>query len=86
MNDMPRPRTNQKRLTLIFAVSVASAFAAGAAFAADAKLDEANATTAKAIALLKESPKSTQPLDTHKKKAIDLLTRAQGEILKAKGE
>lgn len=86
MNDMPRPRTNRKHLTLMFAVSVASAFAAGAAFAADVKLDEANATTAKAIALLKESPKSTDSLDAHKKKAIDLLTRAQGEILKAKGE
>jgi len=86
MNDMPRPRTNQRSITLIFAVSLASAFAAGVAFAADAKLDEANATTAKAIALLKESPASTEPLDAHKKKAIDLLTRAQGEILKAKGE
>ena len=26
------------------------------------------------------------PRDTHRKKAIDLLTRAQGEILKAKDE
>jgi hypothetical protein len=67
---------------------VASAAIAGDAPAPDAKLGEANESAAKAIALLKaaQAPKGSEAFETHRKKAIDLLTRAQGEILKAKGE
>jgi hypothetical protein len=71
----------------------ALALAAGAAVAGDAatpdpKLGEANESAAKAIALLKvaQGPKGSEAFEAHRKKAIDLLTRAQGEILKAKGE
>jgi hypothetical protein len=31
-------------------------------------------------------PSSVAEVEAHRKKAIDLITRAQGEILKAKGE
>jgi len=71
----------------VLAVGLAAALVSGAAWAADAKLDEANASTAKAIALLKSAESSpVGEVEAHRKKAIDLLTRAQGEILKAKGE
>lgn len=71
----------------MFALGLAVAFVSGVAWAADAKLDEANASTAKAIALLKSVENAPAgEADAHRKKAIDLLTRAQGEILKAKGE
>jgi hypothetical protein len=62
------------------------AFLAGAAWADGDKLDEAKQSTAKAIQLLQTVEGDKAPRDTHRKKAIDLLTRAQGEILKAKGE
>jgi hypothetical protein len=71
----------------VLALGLAAAFVSGVAWAQDAKLDEANAGTAKAIAVLKSIEKSPSPeAEAHRKKAIDLLTRAQGEILKAKGE
>jgi hypothetical protein len=79
----------------VFGVGLFSAlaFAAGVAVAGDAatpdpKLGEANESAAKAIALLKgaQGPKGSESFETHRKKAVDLLTRAQGEILKAKGE
>jgi hypothetical protein len=83
----PRPRV------LGTALFLGLAFAAGAAVAGDAatpdpKLGEANETAAKAIVLLKaaHAPQGSEAFETHRKKAIDLLTRAQGEILKAKGE
>ncbi len=67
---------------------LALAFAAGVAVAADSKLDEAHESTSKAIVLLKSvaAPEGQDGFEAHRKKAIDLLTRAQGEILKAKGE
>jgi len=54
----------------------------------DPKLDEAHASVAKAVALLKagQGKKGQADFEAHRKKAVDLLTRAQGEILKAKGE
>ena len=84
-------RTPTRRLRpstpFMISLGLAAAFVSGAAWAADTKLDEANASTAKAIALLKSAEGSPGgEADAHRKKAIDLLTRAQGEILKAKGE
>jgi hypothetical protein len=66
----------------------ASAAVAGDAATLDPKLGEANESAAKAIALLKaaQGPKGSESFEAHRKKAVDLLTRAQGEILKAKGE
>ena len=62
------------------------AFGAGTAFAADSPLDEANALVQKATLLLKsaESASEKPEATAHRKKAIELLTRAQSEILKAK--
>ncbi len=71
---------------VLAALTLAVGLVAGVAYAAGEKLDEAHATTAKAIALLKESPPMAADQEAHRKKAIDLLTRAQSEILKAKGE
>jgi hypothetical protein len=80
-------RTRRFRSPWVLAAGLAAAFVSGAAWAADAKLDEANANTAKAIALLKSAAASpAAEIEAHRKKAIDLLTRAQGEILKAKSE
>jgi hypothetical protein len=86
MDDKTRPRLRLTR-AWVLAAGLAAALISGAAWAADAKLDEANASAAKAILLLKssENPGSAEA-EAHRKKAIDLLTRAQGEILKAKGE
>jgi len=62
------------------------AFGAGTAVAADSPLDEANALVQKATALLKsaESKSESPEAAAHRKKAVELLTRAQSEILKAK--
>jgi hypothetical protein len=62
------------------------AFGAGTAFAADSPLDEANALLQKAAAALKsaESGGEKPEAAAHRKKAVELITRAQSEILKAK--
>jgi hypothetical protein len=80
-------KTNASRTSFSVAASLGMvlAFFAGSAWAGD-KLDEAKQNTAKAIALLQAVEGDKAQRDTHRKKAIDLLTRAQGEILKAKGE
>lgn len=81
-------KTNASRTSFTVAASLGMvlAFLAGSARADGDKLDEAKQNTAKAIALLQAVEGDKAPRDTHRKKAIDLLTRAQGEILKAKGE
>jgi hypothetical protein len=81
-------KTNASRTSQTLALSLALvvAFLAGSAWAEGDKLDEAKQNTAKAIALLQAVEGDKAPRDTHRRKAIDLLTRAQGEILKAKGE
>jgi len=87
MHDRISTRRRRPSTSWMMGLGLAAAFVSGAAWAADAKLDEANASTAKAIALLKQAEGSPAgEADAHRKKAIDLLTRAQGEILKAKGE
>ncbi|HTQ05451.1 MAG TPA: hypothetical protein VMI54_16420 [Polyangiaceae bacterium] len=87
MHDRTRTGRSRVGLAVVVALGLAAAFVSGAASAADTKLDEANADAAKAIALLKAAgPMSVAEVEAHRKKAIDLMTRAQGEILKAKGE
>jgi outer membrane biosynthesis protein TonB len=68
------------------ALSLAGAFFAGAAYAADPRLDEATDLLTKAVAVLKaaENPDPKKEFGGHRKNAIELITRAQGEILKAK--
>lgn len=83
MSDKKPSRTPSALAT---SVGLVLAFLAGSAWADGDKLDEAKVSTAKAIAALREVEGDKPPRDTHRKKAIDLLTRAQSEILKAKGE
>jgi hypothetical protein len=66
--------------------TLAAAFYAGAAYAADPRFDQANDNITKAIALLKaaENPGVRPPFGGHREKAIDALERAQKEIEKAK--
>jgi hypothetical protein len=86
MLDPTRTRGPRATTLLVLSLAMAAAFVSGVAWAGDTRLDDANASAAKAIALLKAVPSPVAELDAHRKKAIDLLTRAQGEILKAKGE
>jgi hypothetical protein len=66
--------------------ALAGAFYAGLAYAADSRLDEADAACQKAIALLQaaENPGKTPPFGGHRKKAIDHLEKARKQITKAK--
>jgi len=80
--------TSMKRSAVFVAgaLSLAGAFFAGAAYAADPRLDEATDLITKAVAVLKaaENPDPKREFGGHRKAAVELLTRAQGEILKAK--
>jgi len=80
--------TSMKRSALFAAgaLSLSGAFFAGAAYAADPRLDEATDLITKAVAALKaaENPDPKREFGGHRKAAVELLTRAQGEILKAK--
>ena|SRR6187549_1375770 len=80
--------TKMKRSALLVAgaLSLAGAFFAGAAYAADPKLDEATALITKAVAALKaaQNPDPKKEFGGHRMAAIELLMRAQGEIIKAK--
>ena len=62
-------------------------FATTSASAEDDPLDTANARLSEALQALKAAPArgDVTKFESHRKKAVMLLTRAQGEILKAKG-
>ncbi len=66
--------------------ALAGAFFAGTAYAADSRLDEANAFVTKAVALLNalKDPANPKLYAGHREKAVDLLTKAQSEINAAK--
>src|SRR5450432_3688228 len=68
------------------ALGLAGALFAGAAYAADPHLDDANDAITKALVLLKaaENPDPKLEFGGHRKKAVEFLTRAQSEIAKAK--
>lgn len=68
------------------AIAAAVAFWAGSATAEADKLDTANAKLTEALQALKEAAPRGDPaaFEGHRGKAVGLLTRAQGEILKAK--
>ena len=80
--------TSMKRSAVLVAgaLSLAGAFFAGAAYAADPKLDEATDLITKAVAVLKaaQNPDPKKEFGGHRMAAVELLTRAQGEIIKAK--
>jgi outer membrane biosynthesis protein TonB len=80
--------TSMKRSAVFVAgaLALAGAFFAGAAYAADPRLDEATDLITKTVAVLKaaENPDPKKEFGGHRRAAIELLTRAQGEILKAK--
>ena len=79
--------TSIKRSALFVAgaLGLAGAFFAGAAYAADPKLQEAADLITKATAALKAAvpPDGPKEFGGHRHEAIELLTRAQAEILKA---
>ena len=64
-----------------------AALPASTATAEGDKLETAQAKLAEALQALKDAPPQgdSAKFEDHRKKAITLLTRAQGEILKAKG-
>jgi hypothetical protein len=68
------------------ALGIAGAFFAGAAYAADPKFDEATDLITKATAVLKAAanPDPKKEFGGHRQAAIEFLTRAQAEIIKAK--
>ena len=68
------------------ALTLAGAFFAGAAYAADPKLDEATSLITQAVAALKaaQNPDPKKEFGGHRMAAVELLMRAQGEIIKAK--
>ena len=78
--------TSFKRSALFVAgaLGLAGAFFAGAAYAADPKLQEAADLITKATAAL-QAAQAPDPKEFggHRKEAVQLLTRAQAEILKA---
>ena len=71
---------------MLGATVAAVAFWAGAATAEPDPLDTANAKVTEALQALKEAPSrgDQAAFEGHRSKAVALLTRAQGEILKAK--
>jgi hypothetical protein len=83
---MQKTSINRSALFVAGALSLAGAFFGGAAYAADPKLDEATDLITKAIAVLKaaENPDPKKEFGGHRKEAVELLTRAQSEIIKAK--
>jgi hypothetical protein len=83
---MSEQKTSRTPFVIASSLGLVFAFVAGTAFAEGDKLDEAKVSTAKAIAALRELEGDKATRDAHRKKAIDLLTRAQSEILKAKSE
>lgn len=70
----------------LFSAALAAAFWAGNAAAEGDQLDVANASVTTALQALKQAPASgdASKFEAHRSKAVTLLTRAQGEILKAK--
>jgi hypothetical protein len=68
------------------ALTLAGAFLAGAGYAADRRLDQATDLITKAVAVLKAAQNRDPKKDFggHRKTAIELLTRAQSEVLKTK--
>lgn len=70
----------------VLGIGLAGAFYAGVAYAADQRLDDADAAVEKAIALLQaaENPGVNPPFGGHREKAIQDLKKARAQIAKAK--
>jgi hypothetical protein len=83
---MQNSKIKRSALLVAGALGLAGAFFAGAAYAADPKFDEATDLITKAVAVLKaaENPDPKVEFGGHRKAAIEFLTRAQAEIIKAK--
>lgn len=74
-------------LSLALGLGLAGTFYAGVAYAADARLDSANAHIIKADALLKAASNPNvkhRPFGGHRARAVRLLERAEKEIALAK--
>jgi len=72
---------------LCLSAGLLAALAANTATAEGDKLEQAQTKLTEALQALKDAPPQgdAAQFEDHRKKAITLLTRAQGEILKAKG-
>lgn len=77
----------RKRWFGLCILGLLAALPASTATAEGDKLETAQAKLTEALQALKDAPAQGDParFEDHRKKAITLLTRAQGEILKAKG-
>ncbi len=83
---MSKPIITRAAVAAAAALGLAGSFYAGAAYAADPKLDAAHDNVAKAITLLQAAQNEgvKPPFGGHRAKAVRLLKRAQSEIGKAK--
>jgi hypothetical protein len=77
-----RPLFKRSAITAAIAVGLAGSFVAGTVFAADARLDEANASLIKAAALLQAAtnPGVRHPFGGHRTKAVRLVQQAERQI------
>ena len=85
--------TSMKRSAIFVAsaLGLGGAFFGGAAYAADPRFDQATDLITKAVAVLKaaDNPDPKDPkheFGGHRKEAVELLLKAQNEIVKAKQE
>jgi len=78
---------SNRSIGLCVLAGLLAALPAGTATAEGDKLDAAHASVTDALQALKDAPPrgDSAQFEDHRKKAVTLLTRAQGEILKAKG-
>jgi hypothetical protein len=83
---MQNASMRRSALLVAGALAVAGAFFAGAAYAADSKLDDATDLITKAVAVLKaaQNPDPKKDFGGHRMAAVEHLMRAQAEIIKAK--
>ena len=83
---MSKPILTRVAIVAGAGVALAGSFYAGAAYAADQRLDQANGHVNQAIVLLQaaENPGVKPPFGGHRAKAVRLLKRAQRQIEKAK--
>jgi hypothetical protein len=83
---MKNPILTRAAIATALGLGLAGSFWAGKAFAADPKLDQANAAVGQAIVLLQAAQNDgvKPPFGGHRSKAVRLLQRAQKEIEAAK--
>jgi hypothetical protein len=79
-----RSASHKIRFASIILGAMLLSFVSGVALAEGSPLDKAKASVSEALTSLKAAKGADPAFATHRDKAVNLLTRAQGEILKAK--